>query len=162
MTFSSYCQHPLSYEKILFTLWFALQEEDIKLQTNFFTSSLHLPNHILGISCISIRVAWKKCPFLIENEKNMCLFSFRRCCPFCPTIWPVYATICLILQYVCANFQKCRGLQNLDGFTFANERDFMTKYVKKSGTKFWFCISCVISWCKISCTRKYCDMRKRG
>ena len=68
----------LKNSKTFLTLWFAQQEEDIIiLQINLFTSSIHLSGHILGVSSISTRKAWKK-----YAPWNWMPLSLRRCCPF--------------------------------------------------------------------------------
>ena len=72
--------------------------------------------------------------------------------------------------FTCTNFHKCRSLDISRGFIFANKGHFTSKYNKKSGTIFWFCISRVICFCEkpknlwnseIWYTRK-CWLEKKG
>lgn len=60
--------------------------------------------------------------------------------------------------FACTNFCQCKGLDILYGFIFANESDFTSKYSGKSGTIFWFCILCIIYFCKKSKNLKNCKI----
>ena len=58
--------------------------------------------------------------------------------------------------FSCTNFRKCRGLDILCGFFFANEKDFTSKYIDQSGTIFWFGVSFVTCfWGKFKVLRHF-------